>query len=39
MGFIIAIAMNADTFAIFNNLANDRPLRNSIVAAAQNFKD
>ena len=38
MGFIVAIALNADTIAIFRNLANDRPLRNAIVAQAQSFK-
>lgn len=39
LGFVVSIAMNADSFAIFNNLVNDRPLRSSIVAAAQNLKD
>ena len=39
LGFVVSIAMNADSFAIFNNLVNDRPLRTSIVAAAQTIKD
>jgi hypothetical protein len=39
MGFVVAIAMNADTFAIFKNLSNDRPLRSAIVAQAQNIKN
>ncbi len=39
MGFAIAVVINADTFAIFKNLANDRPLRSAIVAQAQSLKD
>ncbi len=39
MGFAVAVVINADTFAIFKNLANDRPLRSAIVAQAQAFKD
>ena len=38
MGFAVAIFINTDTIAIFNNLSNDRPLRNSIVAQAQAIK-
>lgn len=38
MGFAVAIAMNADTFAIFNNLVNDRPLRTAVVATALSKK-
>ncbi len=39
MGFVIAIVLNADSIALFRNLANDRPLRNAIVAQASNIKD
>lgn len=39
MGFFIAITMNVDTFAIFRNLANDRPLRSAIVAHAQSIRE
>ncbi len=35
LGMVIVIAMNADSIAIFNNLVNDRPLRATIVDAAQ----
>lgn len=38
MGFGIAIVMNADTFAIFSNLVNDRPLRSAVVATALDKK-
>lgn len=34
-GFLLVLFMNADSIAIFNNLVNDRPLRSSIVDAAQ----
>lgn len=39
MGFALAIIMNADSFAIFNNLVNDRPLRAAVVAAAVTFNE
>lgn len=39
MGFFIAIVMNVDTFAVFKNLENDRPLRSAIVAQAQSIRD
>ena len=39
LGFVLAIFMNADSIAIFTNLANDRPLREAIVAAAKNYKN
>jgi hypothetical protein len=39
MGFAIAIIMNADSFAIFNNLINDRPLRAAIVTVALDKKN
>lgn len=35
LGFLLVLFMNADSIAIFNNLVNDRPLRSSIVDAAQ----
>lgn len=35
IGFIIVVCMNADSIAIFNNLANERPLRGAIVDAAE----
>lgn len=35
LGFLLVIFVNADSIAIFNNLVNDRPLRSSIVDAAQ----
>ncbi len=37
IGFLLAVAMNADTVAIFKSLMNDPPLRNSLVAAAQEY--
>lgn len=39
MGFVLAILMNADSIAIFTNLANDRPLREAIVAEAKGYKN
>lgn len=39
MGFILAIAMNADSIAIFNSLANDKPVRNAVVAQATAFHE
>ena len=38
MGLGLAILLNADTIAIFRNLANERPLRDAIVAAAKEYK-
>jgi hypothetical protein len=38
MGMGMAVIMNADSFAIFKNLANDRPLRSAIVSQAQSFQ-
>ena len=38
MGLGLAILLNADTIAIFRNLANERPLRDAIVAAAKDYK-
>jgi hypothetical protein len=35
LGFILVICINADSIAIFNNLANERPLRSAIVDAAE----
>lgn len=37
MGFLLALAVNADTIAIYKSLQNDPPLRNSLVTAAQEF--
>lgn len=39
LGIILSIAMNADSIAIFKNLANDRPLRSAIVSQAEAIKD
>jgi hypothetical protein len=39
IGFILVLALNVDSIAVFNNLANDRPLRNAIVAQAQTSRD
>jgi hypothetical protein len=39
MGFFVAVIVNVDTFAVFSNLTNDRPLRNSIVASAQRLAE
>lgn len=35
IGFVLAVAMNADTIAIFKGLSNDPVLQNSLVLAAQ----
>ena len=35
LGFVIVACINADSIAIFNNLANERPLRAAIVDAAE----
>ncbi len=35
LGFLLVLFMNADSIAMFSNLVNDRPLRSSIVDAAQ----
>lgn len=37
MGLLLAIAMNADTIAIYKGLQNDPPLRNALVAASQEY--
>jgi hypothetical protein len=37
IGFLLAVAMNADTIAIFKSLINDPPLRNSLVAASAEY--
>jgi len=37
LGFGIAIFTNADTIAIFKSLTTDAPLRNSLVAAAEEY--
>jgi hypothetical protein len=37
LGFIVAIGTNADTVAIFKSLANDAPLRSSLIAAAEEY--
>ncbi len=37
LGFIVSFIMNIDTIAIFKSLNNDPAIRNSLVAAAQEF--
>lgn len=37
LGFALSIIMNADTIAIYKSLFNDPPLRNSLVAAAEQY--
>ncbi len=37
LGLGIAIITNADTVALFKSLANDAPLRNSLIAAAEEY--
>jgi len=37
LGFVLAVVMNADTIVIFKSLISDPPLRNSLVAAAQEY--
>lgn len=37
IGFIIAVAVNADTISIGNSLASDRALREGLAAAAQQY--
>jgi hypothetical protein len=37
IGLLIAIAINADTIAVFKSLSNDDALRNTVVAAAQEY--
>ncbi len=37
IGFLVALFLNADTIAISNQLWHDKPLRDSLVSAAQEF--
>lgn len=37
LGLLTAVAMNADTIAIFKSLMKDEPLRNSLVAATSEY--
>lgn len=37
LGLVVAVVMNVDTIAVFKSLTNDTDLRNSLVAAAQEY--